>query len=113
MARAHGFSLIETLIVLAIGAILALMASAVVIQVPERSVRLQAQAALTSAVSEALTTRLETGQFPTQVAEPMTLDTCGAQCLSLRYWPEQPHRCGYWELTTSGLRSAGEKGCWP
>lgn len=113
MAHAAGFSLIETLVVLAIAAILALMSTAVVIQVPARSVQLQAQVALTRAVSEALTTRLETGTFPSAVAAPMTLSDCGVDCLQVRYVPETAHRCVYWALTTQGVRSAGAEGCWP
>lgn len=113
MAQATGFSLIETLVVLAIAAILGLMSTAVVIQVPVRSEQLQAQVALTGAVSDALTTRLETGMFPTTVPAPMTLTDCGSDCLQIRYVPETPHRCVYWELTTTGVRSAGADKCWP
>jgi len=106
-------TLIEVLVVFAITATLALMASAVVVQIPERSERLRAQTALTRAVTAAWTAQLESGRFPTSAPAPLVQSDCGPGCVEFRYTPETVHRCQYWSLTTAGERGSGAPGCWP
>lgn len=113
-----GFSLIEVLVVIAITGILMAGAGQLFNTTQGRTDQLNYHAILLEQVERAWSEYHRTGEFPDTVVSPseveLSLESCpGASCVRLTLVPHKPHRCQYWSITTTGIRDAGESGCWP
>ena len=117
MAGERGFSLIETLVAMAIAAILVGAGSQLLTTTSERSRTLYYQSELMHQMETLKRVYRRVREFPDQLESPhdyrLTLQSCGVDCRILRLTPERPHPCVYWELSHDGSLYAGQEGCWP
>ena len=117
MAGERGFSLIETLVVMAIAAIMVVGGSQLFGTTTERSRTLYYQSELMHQMESMKRQYLRSREFPSQLESPhdyrLTLERCGDDCRTVRLVPSASHSCLYWELSTDGSMRAGGEGCWP
>jgi len=117
MAGERGFSLIETLVVMAIAAILVVGGSQLFGTTTERSRTLYYKSELMHQMESMKRQYLRSREFPSQLESPhdyrLTLERCGDDCRTVRLVPSASHSCLYWELSTDGSMRAGREGCWP
>ena len=117
MACERGFSLIETLVVMAIAAIMVIGGSQLFGTTSERSRTLYYQSELMHQMESMKRQYRQSRAFPNQLESPpeyrLTLTPCGADCRTIRLIPTAVHSCRYWELGTDGSMHAGREACWP